>query len=55
MGIEKDFIALMKSEGFRVNETILDALDEFVGIVSDENDAMQEDADTEGKLTMDEA
>jgi hypothetical protein len=52
MGIEKDFIALMKSEGYRVNETILDALDEFVGIVSDENETMQEDADTEQKVMM---
>lgn len=54
MGIEKDFIALMKSEGFKVNDTILDALDEFVGIVSDENDTMQDDADSEKELTIDE-
>jgi hypothetical protein len=32
MGIEKDVIALIKAEGLKVNETIRDALDEFIDI-----------------------
>jgi len=51
MGIEKDVIALIKAEGLKVNETIRDALDEFIDIVSDENETMQDDAVTEEKLT----
>jgi|GEM_PF-3251610 hypothetical protein len=51
MGIEKDVIALIKAEGLKVNETIRDALDEFIDIVSDENETMQDDAGTEEKLT----
>ncbi len=54
MGIEKDVIALVKAEGFKVNETIRDALDEFIGIVEEENETIQDDADTEKKLTPDE-
>jgi hypothetical protein len=54
LGFEKDVIALVKAEGFKINETIRDALDEFIGIVSDENETMQEGSDTEKKLTTDE-
>jgi hypothetical protein len=37
MAIDKDIIKLLKGEGFKTNEAILDALTEFIEIVEDEN------------------
>ena len=49
MGLEEDVIKLLKSEGFRMNETIRDALEEFLDTVNEENEDMEEDLDdTEG-------
>ncbi len=45
MALEEDIIKLLKSEGYRMNEAIRDALDEFLGIVDDENEDMEEDLD----------
>jgi hypothetical protein len=43
MGLQEDIIKLVKNEGFKVNEAIKDALDEFVDIVNEENEDMDED------------
>jgi hypothetical protein len=43
MGLEEDIIKLLKNEGFKINEAIRDALDEFVDIVDEENEDMDED------------
>jgi len=43
MGLEEDIIKLLKSEGYRINETIRDALDDFLDTVYDENEEMEED------------
>jgi hypothetical protein len=45
MGLEEDIIKLLKNEGFKINEAIRDALDEFVDIVEEENEDMDEDLD----------
>jgi hypothetical protein len=56
MGLEEDVIKLLKSEGFRMNETIRDALEEFLDTVNEENEDMEEDLDDEdnGKADADE-
>lgn len=52
MALEEDVIKLLKSEGFRINETIRDALEEFLDTVNEENEDMEEDLDDEeGKAT----
>jgi hypothetical protein len=45
MGLEEDIIKLLKNEGFKMNEAIRDALDEFVDIVDEENEDMEENLD----------
>jgi hypothetical protein len=45
MGLEEDIIKLLKTEGFKINEAIRDALDEFVDVVEEENEDMDEDLD----------
>ncbi len=40
MDIQTDILKLLKSEGYRLNEPIKDALDEFMDIVEDENSEM---------------
>ena len=47
MALEEDVIKLLKSEGYRMNETIRDALGDFLDIVYDENEEMEEDLDDE--------
>ena len=49
MGLEEDVIKLLKSEGFRINETIRDALEEFLDTVNEENEDMEEDLDDDEK------
>lgn len=48
MGLEEDVLKLLKSEGFKINDTIRDALDEFIDTVNEENEDMDEDLDEEG-------
>ncbi len=48
MGLEEDILKLLKSEGFKINDTIRDALDEFIDTVNEENEDMDEDLDDEG-------
>jgi hypothetical protein len=55
MGLEEDIIKLLKNEGFKMNEAIRDALDEFVDIVDEENEDMEENLnDDEEKEDKDE-
>ena len=54
MGLEEDIIKLLKSEGFKMNEAIRDALDEFLDTVNEENEDMDDDLDDEGGGEADE-
>ncbi len=47
MGLEEDIIKILKSEGFKINEAIRDALDEFLDTVNEENEDMEEFDDDE--------
>ena len=49
MGLEEDVIKLLKAEGFKINEAIKDALDEFIDIVDEENEDMEEAGDDDDK------
>ena len=42
MALEEDVIKLLKSEGYRINEAIRDALDDFLSTVEEENEGMEE-------------
>jgi hypothetical protein len=54
MGLEEDIIKLLKTEGFKVNEAIRDALDEFVDIVNEENEDMEENLDEDEEAAEEE-
>ncbi len=43
MALEDDIIKLLKAEGFRINETIRDALDEFIEIINEEMEGIEAD------------
>jgi hypothetical protein len=45
MSLEEDIVKLLKHEGYKINEAIRDALDEFLDIVNDENEDMEESDD----------
>ncbi|MBA3846790.1 MAG: hypothetical protein H0X45_09115 [Planctomycetes bacterium] len=45
MALEDDIIKLLKAEGYRINETIRDALDEFIEVVNEESEDVDDDAD----------
>jgi enamine deaminase RidA (YjgF/YER057c/UK114 family) len=47
MSLEQDILRLLKEEGYRVNEAIRDALDDFLTILEDEGEEMTEDFDDE--------
>ncbi len=47
MALEDDIIKLLKAEGYRMNETIRDALDEFIEVVNDETEDMDDDSEEE--------
>ncbi len=49
MALEEDIIKLLKSEGFKMNEAIRDALDEFLDTVNEENEDMEDFDDEEDK------
>ncbi|HAT09158.1 MAG TPA: hypothetical protein DCS97_00850 [Planctomycetes bacterium] len=54
MGLPEDLAKLVTSDGYRLNETIRDAINDFLEIVIEENEEMEEsgeddaDEDTEG-------
>lgn len=45
MSLEDDILKLLKSEGYRLNEAIRDALDDFLSILEDEGEEMDDDLD----------
>lgn len=47
MGLPEDLSKLLKSEGYKINETIRDAINDFLEIVTEENEEMEEDAEDE--------
>jgi hypothetical protein len=47
MALEDDIVKLLKAEGYRINETIRDALDEFIEVVNEETEDLDESADEE--------
>ena len=47
MALEDDIIKLLKAEGYRINETIRDALDEFIEVVNDETEDLEDDLEDE--------
>ena len=40
--ITDEILRLIKAENYRINETILDALDEFLALVEEENEGIDE-------------
>lgn len=47
MGLPEDVAKLLKSEGYRINETIRDGINDFLEIVTEENEEMEDDGDEE--------
>ncbi len=47
MALEDDILKLLKAEGYRVNEAIRDALDDFVAAIEDEMEALEAGLDDE--------
>lgn len=47
MALEDDILKLLKSEGYRINEAVRDAIDEFIEMVEDEQDGAEDDEDEE--------
>jgi hypothetical protein len=47
MALEDDIIKLLKAEGYRMNETIRDALEEFIEVVNDETEDMDDGVEEE--------
>lgn len=45
MGLPEDIAKLLKSEGYRLNETIRDGINDFIEIVTEENEEMEDDAE----------
>ncbi len=55
MAIDKDIIKLLKAEGFKTNEAIVDALTEFIEVVQDENADMEEGIEENDKEQTDDS
>lgn len=45
MGLAEDVRKLLKAEGYKINETIQDAINDFLDTVIEENEEMEEDAE----------
>lgn len=54
MALEDDIIKLLKAEGYRINETIRDALDEFIEIINEEMEGIEEDIEDDEEEEVDE-
>jgi hypothetical protein len=53
MGLPDDLVKLLKSEGYKTNETIKDAINDFIAIVTEENEEMEEDIDDDADEDVD--
>ena len=47
MAIKDDILRLLRDEGYRLNEAVTDALDEFLTVVEDEAEGEDDDYDEE--------
>jgi hypothetical protein len=47
MALEDDILKLLKAEGYRVNEAVRDALDEFVSVIEEEAEDLDDEDDEE--------
>lgn len=45
MGLPEDLAKLLKSEGYRLNETIRDGINDFIDLVIEENEEMEEEVE----------
>ena len=45
MGLPEDVRKLLKSEGYRINESIQDAINDFLAVVTEENEEMEDDSE----------
>ncbi len=54
MPLDADILKLLQADGYRSNEAIRDALAEFVDIVQDENETMEEEGLEDEDLEVDE-
>ncbi|MFW5750962.1 MAG: hypothetical protein ACOCZK_04865 [Planctomycetota bacterium] len=45
MSLKAEIIRALREEGYRINETITDALDEFIEMVEDENETIDDHFD----------
>ncbi len=45
MGLPEDLTKLLKAEDYKINETIRDALNDFLEIVTEENEEMEDDVE----------
>lgn len=43
MSNRSDILRLLKADGLKINQAILDSLDEFLGLVDEENEEMNDD------------
>ncbi|MEK7415576.1 MAG: hypothetical protein AAB263_19905 [Planctomycetota bacterium] len=48
MGLPEDLAKLLKSEGYKTNETIQSAINDFLEIVTEENEEMEDDTEDDG-------
>ncbi len=45
MALSNEILRLLRDEGYRINEAISDALDEFLALVEEENETIDEHLD----------
>ena len=43
MSLQDEILSILKSEGYPTNEVILDALADFVSVVEDESEGLEDD------------
>jgi hypothetical protein len=43
MALTEDILKLLKAEGYRINEPIKDALDDFISIIEEEMESLDDD------------
>lgn len=48
MALSEDILSLLREEGYKVNESVIEALNDFITIVEEETEGMDEDDDEDG-------
>ncbi len=51
MALDVDILKLLKEEGYRVTEAVRDGLEEFLSLVEEENENLEEDLVDDEELT----